>query len=97
MPVEYARGPLRADHRGRRSDFGIRNVGYRAVESLRLEKQYLAWAIDIRSDNNPYEAGLGFAVRPDKPELLAGPALRKVRDDGVDPAAVLVLRRTPTS
>jgi glycine cleavage system aminomethyltransferase T/glycine/D-amino acid oxidase-like deaminating enzyme len=63
-------------------DLGLRDVGYRAIESLRLEKQYLAWAVDIRSDNNPYEAGLGFAVKPDKPALLAGPALRAVRDAG---------------
>jgi 4-methylaminobutanoate oxidase (formaldehyde-forming) len=65
------------------AEFGIRNVGYKAVESLRLEKQYLAWATDIKSDTNPYEAGLGFAVKPDKPELLAGPVLRQVREDGI--------------
>ncbi|NJC68643.1 FAD-dependent oxidoreductase [Planosporangium thailandense] len=65
------------------AEFGIRNVGYKAVESLRLEKQYLAWATDIKSDTNPLEAGLGFAVKPDKPELLAGPALRQIRDEGV--------------
>jgi 4-methylaminobutanoate oxidase (formaldehyde-forming) len=63
-------------------DLGLRDVGYRAIESLRLEKQYLAWAGDIRSDNNPYEAGLGFAVKPDKPALLAGPALRAIRENG---------------
>jgi sarcosine dehydrogenase len=61
---------------------GLRDVGYRAVNSLRLEKQYLAWAADITSDDNPYAAGLGAAVRPDKPGLLAGPALRKIRDQG---------------
>jgi sarcosine dehydrogenase len=97
VPVEYARGLYdRIMLSGREA--GIRNVGYRAVESLRLEKQFLAWATDIRSDTNPFEAGLAFAVRPDKPELLAGPALRKVRDHGVtqklcwfsaDPAAVM--------
>jgi sarcosine dehydrogenase len=97
VPVEYA-ADLFARIRRAGADFGLRDVGYRAVDSLRLEKQYLAWAVDIRSDNNPYEAGLSFAVRPDKPELVAGPALRKIRDEGVsqrlcwfttDPAAVM--------
>ncbi len=97
VPVEYA-ADLYARIRNAGSAFGLRDVGYRAVESLRLEKQYLAWAVDIRSDNNPYEAGLSFAVRPDKPDLVAGPALRKIRDEGVtqrlcwfsaDPAAVM--------
>ncbi len=37
---------------------GAVNVGYRAVESLRLEKHYVAWALDVRTDTNPYEAGL---------------------------------------
>jgi sarcosine dehydrogenase len=64
------------------ADAGLRDVGYRAVNSLRLEKQYVAWAADVRSDDNPYAAGLGFAVKPDKPGLLAGPALRKIRDEG---------------
>lgn len=58
---------------------GIRDVGYRAVETLRLEKQYLAWATDMRSDNTPYEVGLGFCVAADKPDLLAGPALRAAK------------------
>lgn len=55
---------------------GIRDVGYRAVETLRLEKQYLAWAADMRSEDTPYQVGLGFCVSLDKPDLLAGPALR---------------------
>ncbi len=81
IPSEYVRGSYeRLLQAG--AGTGLRDVGYRAVETLRLEKQYLAWATDIRSDNNPYEAGVGFAVRPDKPELLAGPALRKIREEG---------------
>ncbi len=64
------------------ADTGLRDVGYRAVNSLRLEKQYPAWPADIKADDNPYAAGLGHAVRPDKPGLLAGPALRKIRDAG---------------
>ncbi|MGB3485744.1 MAG: FAD-dependent oxidoreductase [Mycobacterium sp.] len=62
--------------------YGIRDVGYRAVESLRLEKQYLAWATDLRSDNNPFEVGLGARVRPAKPGLLAGPALQAIAESG---------------
>ncbi|MXG91144.1 GcvT family protein [Nocardioides flavescens] len=81
VPTEYVRGLydqlLEAGEPHR-----IADVGYRAVETLRLEKQFLAWAGDIRSDDDPYAAGLAFAVRPDKPELLAGPALRAIRDAG---------------
>jgi 4-methylaminobutanoate oxidase (formaldehyde-forming) len=42
---------------------GIRNCGYRAIESLRLEKGYRAWASDIGPDHTPIEAGLGWAVK----------------------------------
>jgi sarcosine dehydrogenase len=44
---------------------GIADAGYRAIESLRLEKAYRAWGADINADTTPYEAGLGFAVRKD--------------------------------
>ena len=37
--------------------------GYRAIESLRLEKGYRAWGADIGPETTPAEAGLGFAVR----------------------------------
>ncbi len=43
--------------------FGIVNAGYRAIESLRLEKGYRAWGSDIGPDHTPYEAGLGWAVK----------------------------------
>jgi len=42
---------------------GIRNAGYRAIESLRLEKGYRAWGSDIGPDHSPLEAGLGWAVK----------------------------------
>jgi sarcosine dehydrogenase len=42
--------------------FGLKACGYRAIESLRLEKGYRAWAGEINTETNPYEAGLGFAV-----------------------------------
>jgi 4-methylaminobutanoate oxidase (formaldehyde-forming) len=42
---------------------GIANAGYRAIESLRLEKGYRAWGADIGPDYTPLEAGLGWAVK----------------------------------
>jgi 4-methylaminobutanoate oxidase (formaldehyde-forming) len=43
--------------------YGIANAGYRAIESLRLEKGYRAWGADIGPDYTPIEAGLGWAVK----------------------------------
>ncbi|MGB8326967.1 MAG: FAD-dependent oxidoreductase [Steroidobacteraceae bacterium] len=45
------------------ADLGIVNAGYRAIESLRLEKGYRAWGADIGPDHTPLEAGLGWAVK----------------------------------
>lgn len=42
---------------------GIRPIGYRALESLRLEKGYRAWGSDITPNDTPFEAGLGWAVK----------------------------------
>ena len=44
-------------------NYGIANAGYRAIESLRLEKSYRAWGADITADTTPFEAGLGWAVK----------------------------------
>lgn len=43
--------------------FDIRPVGYRALESLRLEKGYRAWGSDITPNDSPFEAELGWAVK----------------------------------
>jgi 4-methylaminobutanoate oxidase (formaldehyde-forming) len=44
----------------------IAPVGYRALDSLRLEKGYRAWSSDITPNDNPFEAGLGWAVKLDR-------------------------------
>jgi 4-methylaminobutanoate oxidase (formaldehyde-forming) len=43
--------------------FEIQPVGYKALNTLRLEKGYRMWGTDITPDENPYEAALGFCVR----------------------------------
>ena len=42
---------------------GLKPVGYRAIESLRLEKGYRAWGADITPNDTPFDAGLGWAVK----------------------------------
>lgn len=42
--------------------YDIANVGYRAIEGLRMEKGYVYWSGDISPDYTPIEAGLGFRV-----------------------------------
>jgi 4-methylaminobutanoate oxidase (formaldehyde-forming) len=42
---------------------GVRPCGYRAIESLRLEKGYRVWGADVTPETTPLEAGLTFAVR----------------------------------
>lgn len=53
---------------------GLVAGGYKAIDSLRLEKGYRVWGADIGPETTPYEAGLGFCVKPDK-EFLGRDAL----------------------
>jgi 4-methylaminobutanoate oxidase (formaldehyde-forming) len=63
-------------------DLGIANVGYRAIDSLRLEKGYLYWSADISPDYDPYQAGLGFCVALDKGDFLGREALLRIKQEG---------------
>jgi 4-methylaminobutanoate oxidase (formaldehyde-forming) len=54
---------------------GVTPGGYRAIDSLRLEKGYRAWASDLNSETTPAEAGLSFAVKPGKGEFVGKAAL----------------------
>jgi 4-methylaminobutanoate oxidase (formaldehyde-forming) len=47
-------------------DHGAVPAGYRAIDSLRVEKGYLAWGSDLTPEEDPFQAGLGFAVDPSK-------------------------------
>ncbi|HUY58831.1 MAG TPA: FAD-dependent oxidoreductase [Solirubrobacteraceae bacterium] len=55
---------------------GLIAGGYRAIESLRLEKGYRAWSSDITADDSPFEAGLDFCVAGDK-DFNGADALRE--------------------
>lgn len=54
------------------TDLGYRNVGLGAMNSLRLEKAYRDYGLDIDNTDTPLDVGLGFAVAWDKPEGFIG-------------------------
>ena len=64
-PTEYGFGLWRALWEAG-EPHGIVAGGYRAIDSLRLEKGYRVWGADITPDETPYEGGVGFCVKLDK-------------------------------
>jgi len=62
--------------------FGIIAAGRGAFAGMRLEKGYRSWGLDMWSDHDPYEAGLGFAVNEAKTDFLGASALRARKQEG---------------
>ena len=71
--------------------FGIQPAGYKALDSLRLEKGYRYWSVDVTPTENPFEAGLGFCVRLNKGDgstsspcnFIGREALLKIKAAGI--------------
>lgn len=64
--------------------FGLVAGGYRAIDSLRLEKGFRVWGSDLTPETTPLEAGLGFCVKMDKPGGFIGrDALLAQRSEGL--------------
>jgi 4-methylaminobutanoate oxidase (formaldehyde-forming) len=82
---------------------GLRNAGYRAIETLRLEKGYRAWGADIGPDHTPVEAGLAWACkmksgvdfigRDAVAAQLAGGVTKRLAGFTVDDQSVILLGR----
>jgi glycine cleavage system aminomethyltransferase T/glycine/D-amino acid oxidase-like deaminating enzyme len=70
-PTEYGLGLWQTLWEAGRPQ-GIVAGGYRAIDSLRLEKGYRVWGADITPDETPYEGGVGFCVKLDKPVGFVG-------------------------
>lgn len=60
-------------------DLGLTPAGMGAFDSLRLEKGYRLWGGDVDTERNPYEAGLGWTVRLDKPDFIGREACRALK------------------
>jgi 4-methylaminobutanoate oxidase (formaldehyde-forming) len=61
---------------------GLVPGGYRAIDSLRLEKGYRAWGADLTPDETPDEAGVAFAVRDGDDDFIGREALLASRRAG---------------
>jgi 4-methylaminobutanoate oxidase (formaldehyde-forming) len=97
-PTEYGAGLWRTLWEAG-EPLGMLAGGYRAIDSLRLEKGYRVWAADITPDENPYEAGLGFCVRSDKSfigsEQLGNGVERRLRCIVLDDPGSVALGNEP--
>ena len=56
-------------------EHGLVAGGYKAIDSLRLEKGYRVWGSDVTPEDTPFEAGVGFAVKLDKGKFIGRDAL----------------------
>jgi len=81
VPVEFA-AAVYEDVLAAGADLGLRNAGYYAVDSLRLEKGYRAWGRELTPDINPFEAGLAFAVDWTKGPFRGRVALEDLKNAG---------------
>jgi glycine cleavage system aminomethyltransferase T/glycine/D-amino acid oxidase-like deaminating enzyme len=78
-------------------EHGIAAAGGGAFDSLRLEKGYRLWGQDIHTEHDPFEAGLGFAVRMDKGEFQGREALQRKLDRGPSGKLACMTFDDPTS
>ena len=75
--------------------FGLKHAGYHALNSLRMEKAYRHWGHDITDEDTPLEAGLGFAVKLDKPGGFIGrDALMRQKQEGLKQRLVQFLLKS---
>ncbi len=77
VPVEMARHVYLALHEAAsqgRPDLGLKDAGYFALDALRIDMGRRAWGAELGPDETPFEAGLGYAVKLDKPSNFIGKA-----------------------
>jgi glycine cleavage system aminomethyltransferase T len=61
-------------------EHGLVAGGYKAIDSLRLEKGYRVWGADITPEDTPFEAGLGFAVKLENGDFVGRDAVAALQE-----------------
>lgn len=64
-------------------EFGVQAIGLGARDTLRTEMKYSLYGHEIDDHSNPYEAGLGWVVKPAKKEFLAKSKILAVKEKGL--------------
>jgi dimethylglycine dehydrogenase len=62
---------------------GLIDYGYRALNSMRMEKAYRLWGVDMGPDYTPLETGMDPFVRRDKGEFIGREALVRQKEEGI--------------
>lgn len=82
VPMEYMETLYEQLHEAGK-EFGIRDIGMRAMDSMRLEKSYRNWASDLNQENTILEASMDRFVRLNKGEFTGRDALVRQQQEGV--------------
>mgnify|MGYP003665955178 FL=1 len=64
-------------------DLGLKLCGMHMMDSARIEKGFRHFGHDITSEDHVLEAGLGFAVKTDKPVFIGRDAVLRKRETGL--------------
>jgi glycine cleavage system aminomethyltransferase T/glycine/D-amino acid oxidase-like deaminating enzyme len=77
--------------------FSLQHAGLKALNSLRLEKGYRDYGHDMDNTDDPFEVGLGFTVKLDKPDGFIGrdACVRKKAKGGLKRRLAQVLVKDP--
>ncbi|MEO1710395.1 MAG: FAD-dependent oxidoreductase, partial [Pseudomonadota bacterium] len=77
------------------ADHGLAHVGLRAMDTCRVEKAFRHFGHDITGEDHVLEAGLGFAVKTDKPDFVGRDAVLRVKEQGLSNRLVQFMLRDP--
>lgn len=71
-------------------EFGLVPCGLGALRSVRMEKRYPLYGLDLDETTTPLEAGLGWTVRFSKGDFIGKDALQRQKESGVTRSLVAI-------
>jgi len=77
------------------SEYGLIDFGYRALDSMRLEKAYRLWGVDMSADYTPLEAGMERFVAMEKGDFIGREALLRQKEAGPDQGLACLVVDSP--